>query len=88
MGTLVLIMAGLLVLGLVYVKMPVITQVYFRFRGKKRITCPETDKPAEVEVDARRAAASAAYGRPKIELTSCSEWPEHRDCDQNCAKQI
>lgn len=88
MGTLILIIFGLILLGLIYIKMPVITQVYFRFRGKKEITCPETDKPAEVEVDARRAATSAIYGRPKIELTSCSEWPEHKDCDQNCAKQI
>ena len=88
MGTLTLIVLGLLVLGLVYIKMPVITQVYFRFRGKKSVTCPRTDRPAEVEVNARRAAATAAFGRPKIEMVSCTEWPERKSCDQECAKRL
>jgi hypothetical protein len=52
------------------------------------ITCPETGKPAAVEVDARHAAATAALGKPRLRLRDCSRWPERQGCGQECLAQI
>lgn len=61
---------------------------YRKFRGKRVVTCPETSQPAAVEVDARFAATSAVLGEPIVRLKTCSRWPEHKDCGQECLEQI
>jgi hypothetical protein len=66
----------------------IIAAVYLKFRGKRIVTCPETGKPATVEVDARRAAATALLGEPSLRLKSCSRWPERKECGQECLEQI
>jgi hypothetical protein len=79
--------AGVVVLGLYLVLRPV-AGAYLKFRGTRLITCPETKAPAAVEVDAKHAAATAFLGQPALRLQDCSRWPERRDCDQACLKQI
>ena len=64
------------------------TRAYFRFRGKRLITCPENEKPAAVEVDAIHAASKAAVAAPELRLSECSRWPERAGCGQMCLKQI
>jgi len=61
---------------------------YFKFRGKRLITCPENEKPAAVSVDARRAGVEALVETPHLRLSECSRWPEKRDCGQQCLRQI
>ncbi len=61
---------------------------YLKFRGKRLVTCPETNRPTAVEVDAKRAAAKAVFGKPHLQLSECSRWPERRDCAQTCLTQI
>jgi hypothetical protein len=56
---------------------------FFRSRGVRVITCPETHNEAAVSLDALHAAAS---GSPR--LASCSRWPERAGCNQACLKQI
>jgi len=63
-------------------------RVYFRFRGTRLVTCPETHKPAVVEVAARSMGMQAILGEPSLRLSSCSRWPMCRDCGQDCLKQI
>lgn len=63
-------------------------RVYFNFRGKRLITCPETHKTEAVNVDAGEAAVGAFLSEPTLRLKECSRWPEREDCGQECLKQI
>ncbi len=62
--------------------------LYLKMRGKRIITCPETAKPAAVEVAAGPVALEALVGEPHILLSDCSRWPERMDCGQSCLRQI
>jgi hypothetical protein len=61
---------------------------YLVFRGRRVITCPENQRPAAVDVDARRAAVTSAFGERKLQLRDCSRWPEKEGCGQECLSQI
>ena len=61
---------------------------WFRMRGTRVIVCPETQKPAAVEVDATHAAVSAMWENADLRLKDCSRWPERKSCDQGCVSQI
>jgi hypothetical protein len=63
-------------------------RTYFKFRGKRIITCPETKKDAAVSLAAGKAAAEAAVGAPKFEIADCTRWPERKDCGQSCLAEI
>jgi hypothetical protein len=62
---------------------------YRTARGKRVITCPETKKPAAVDVNAAYAAVTTLRkGEASFRLRDCSRWPERRDCGQECLRQI
>jgi hypothetical protein len=63
-------------------------RTYFRYRGKMLIICPETGKPAAVDVAAGDAAVDSLLGKVKIHLKDCTRWPERQDCGQECLRQI
>ena len=63
-------------------------RAYFRYRGTRVVTCPETEMPAAVRVDGRHLAGSAAIGEPDLRLSDCSRWPERRGCGQACLSQV
>jgi len=63
-------------------------RAYFKHRGTRVVTCPETDSPAAVRVDAGRIMASSSIGEPDLRLVSCSRWPERKLCGQPCLAQI
>ncbi len=63
-------------------------RVWWRFRGERVVTCPETRQKAGVQVDARKAASSALFGAPALRLSSCSRWPERGECGQPCLSEI
>jgi hypothetical protein len=54
-----------------------------RYRGARVVTCPETNKPAGVEVDSIQAALAKG-----LRLKECSRWPDRQDCGQECLRQI
>jgi hypothetical protein len=62
--------------------------VFVKFRGKRVIICPDTRKPAAVDVNAGHAALMSLLGDPDLRLKSCSRWPERKDCGQDCLLQI
>jgi hypothetical protein len=64
------------------------TAAWLKYRGRRVVTCPETRKPAGVEVDARHAAATALGRKPDLRLSTCSRWPERAGCGQQCLGQI
>ncbi len=61
---------------------------YRRWSGTRLVTCPVTQSPAAVDVDAVHAALTAAVGQRALRLQRCSYWPERRECGQGCLAQI
>jgi hypothetical protein len=59
-----------------------------RYRGSRIVTCPETKKPAIVEVDARHALLTSTVGLPDIRLQDCSRWPMKEQCGQECLMDL
>jgi hypothetical protein len=57
---------------------------YAQFRGTRRVSCPETGRPALVEVDALRASLTSTVGLPFVQLQNCSRWPLKEQCGQEC----
>lgn len=57
---------------------------YSRYRGTKIVTCPETGRPAVVEIDALHASITSTVGLPDIRLESCWRWPLNDQCGQEC----
>jgi hypothetical protein len=75
--------------ALAYLAVRPLLRTYLTYRGTRVVTCPETGRPAAVEVDARFAAVSqASSGAPVLRLATCSRWPERQSCDQPCLAQI
>ena len=60
----------------------------WRYHGLMVVRCPETRQPAAVHVGIFRAALSEFFNKGEVRLSSCSRWPERRDCDQDCVCQI
>lgn len=63
-------------------------RVSSRYRGTKIVTCPETGKPAIVEIDALHASLTSTVGLPDIRLDNCSRWPLKEECGQNCLTDL
>src|SRR5208282_627742 len=88
-GTILLVIALLaLSVGLFVFRAIPGMRAYFEFRGKRLITCPETHKPAAVDVAAGEAAVRAFLSEPTLRLKQCSRWPERQGCGQECLQQI
>ncbi len=80
------IVLPILALGVLYVALPVALEVFARYRHRKFLRCPVTAEEAWVLLDARRAAVSAAFGRPSRRVRSCSLWPAHYACGRDCLR--
>ena len=63
-------------------------RTWFKYRGTRVVTCPETKGPAAVRVDIAHAAKTLAANDPELRLRSCSHWPERGECGQQCLAQI
>jgi hypothetical protein len=61
---------------------------YSRYRGTRIVTCPETRRPAVVEVDALHASMTSTVGLPDIRLENCSRWPLKEQCGQECLANL
>lgn len=84
--TYIIILMG--ALAVLYFVVPRTAGAYLKYRGTRVITCPETRRPAGVEVDVTHAALTAAIAYPDLRLRSCSRWPERKDCGQECLLQV
>ena len=59
-----------------------------RYRGARIVTCPETKRPAIVEVDSLHASLTSAVGRPDLRLQDCTRWPIKERCGQECLMEL
>ena len=61
---------------------------FSKYRGPRIVTCPETKKPAIVEVDSLHASLTSTVGLPDIRLQECSRWPIKEQCGQECLMDL
>jgi hypothetical protein len=59
-----------------------------RYRGTRIVTCPETKRPAIVEVDALHASLTSTVGLADIRLQDCTRWPIKGQCGQECLMDL
>jgi hypothetical protein len=89
MATVLYIVGVLVIVLAIYPAIPIVAAAWRRYRGTRLVTCPETNRPAAVEVNAGRAALTALLrGAPEVRLRDCTRWPERRNCGQECLSQI
>jgi len=79
-----LLIAGIVAIGLVFVVIPVFIDAYREFRHRRVVTCPQTHGLAEVSLNSGLAALGAAVGRPVIRVKSCSLWSKRKGCNEKC----
>jgi hypothetical protein len=84
----ILVILGVLAIGLVTVVLPVALTTLADHREPKSLPCPETGQPANVQVDAGRAARAAIFGRVRLAVQNCSRWPERDGCGQSCVAPL
>jgi hypothetical protein len=65
-----------------------IGKVHSRTRGRRLVICPETNRAANIELDARYAVAMHVVGNPIQKVQYCSRWPEHQSCGRECLAQV
>lgn len=63
-------------------------RAYFKYRGKRLVTCPETHTTEAVDVDEKEAALGLFLYEPTLHLKQCSRWPERQNCGQECLSQV
>ena len=90
MSTPLIILLAILAVGCLYVLLPIAMDAYLRLRGPRVVTCPETQAPAEVDLDAGFGALTALSGRPSLRVQQCEHWhdPQSRSCAQSCLQGI
>jgi hypothetical protein len=80
--------AGAVVAALIVFLVGRFGKTYVHSRGLRVVNCPETGQTVAVKLNAMHAALTGTFGRPDLELTSCTRWPEKQDCGQMCVRQI
>jgi hypothetical protein len=83
-----LALAMILVIGAIYVMLPVALGAYVHFSKPIKVICPKTHEAALITLNARRAAFASAIGRTKLDVTGCSRWPQDSGCGRECASQV
>ena len=63
-------------------------RAWVRWRGTRLVTCPETRRPAAVEMDMAHAVLGSLAGRADLRLRDCTRWPERKTCGQTCLTEI
>jgi hypothetical protein len=76
------------ILGLLIPTAWAVSRVYSRSRGRRIVICPETNRSANVELDARHAVKMLVVGNPVQKIQACSRWPERQSCGRECLAQV
>lgn len=62
-------------------------EIYRRYSGWRRVTCPENQQSSAVSLDGRHAVETGMHGHPEMRLCDCTRWPERANCGQPCLDQ-
>jgi hypothetical protein len=79
-----LVILGVVAVGFFFVVLPVVLLEFVRYREPRVIVCPQAGRAARVKVDTRHATVTAALGRLRLRVASCTLWPGRRGCAQAC----
>ena len=82
----ILLIAGVVIIGIYFVVTPAVLSTYRRYRGRRTIICPETDQIVEMELKAGQAGIMAAFGKHHLRVKWCSLWPRRKGCAEECLK--
>lgn len=82
------LVVGIVVFAAVVLAVVAFAKRYVKYRGKRIITCPETNCHEAVELDVPLAAMSSLLDGAELRLTCCTRWPERQDCAQQCIHEI
>jgi len=61
---------------------------WHRARQRRRVTCPELNGPALVQLDSWYAVRKHALGDQEVRIRGCVHWPERQGCGRVCLTQI
>lgn len=64
----------------------VVNRAWIDFQGVRFVTCPLTNGPAVIALDARHAAFTALIGRSGLRIRACSQSPGTLHCTHQCLK--
>ncbi len=79
-----MLIGAIMALAVLFVLTPMTLHVYGLYRDRKEFRCPETDRLTSVQISAGKAAISSLFGKPKIRIKGCANWPEKKNCAQKC----
>ncbi len=90
MNTALFTLLAIAAVGGVYVLLPIGVDAYWRLRGPRLVTCPDTQAPVEVALDAGWGALTTLKGRPMLRIQHCARWQDaaSRRCAQGCLHGI
>jgi hypothetical protein len=88
MNTAAYLIVTVLVVTALYFGVFYLVRAYLRYQGTMVVTCPETGRPAIVEVDAIHAALTSATGIPDLRIENCWRWPLKESCGQECLANL
>ena len=83
-GNPMMLMGALLALAVLFVLAPLTMHIFWRYRERSALRCPETGRLTSVQVDAGKAARTSMFGDPKLRIKDCARWPEKKNCNQKC----
>ena len=84
MDTTVGLFIAIILMAVLFFTLRWIFRARSKFGGTRIVTCPETARPAAVEVDSLHAALTSVASVTDIRLQNCSRWPIKRQCGQEC----
>jgi hypothetical protein len=79
-----ILLLAIVATAILYVLTPIVADVFARYRKPRIVRCPQTGGTAEIQIDARHAAATSVPGPAELRVADCSRWPERKSCDQAC----
>lgn len=84
MGSPAIVIVAIVAVGILFVLAPRALHIFARYRLAREVPCPETGRTAKVDIDASRAALTAAFGHPRLRVLWCTLWPGRWGCGQGC----
>jgi hypothetical protein len=86
MGTMVVVLASILLVFALYAIVAPIALNYARFASRFRLPCPERHVDAAVQLKATGAALSSAYGGSHVRMSRCSLLLPGEGCNEECLR--
>jgi hypothetical protein len=84
----VAVIVGVTALVVAWLVRSEIGRTFFKFRGTRLVSCPETNAATAVTVNAAQAAVTAPFGVPRLRVKDCLRWPDRACCEQACLWQV